>query len=153
MTGGTGLYDHLSVSGLLLGVGTGVSPETMNAVANVEDLTIPMAATEVLVTNVSDTWVRRVPTLLDMGKVSFKVWWVPSEVTHRNSQGGGNVSDGLRYLFINKLLRDWNAQYPDADQSTDAFSGYVTGFNLTGKVGAAFEATIGIGTTGIPSLV
>jgi len=88
------------------------SPDSFFTVANVQDLMIPLAATEILVTNVSDTWVRRVPTLLDMGKVTCNIWWVMEEPTHRNSVGGGSVATGLRYLFAQKLLRDWQAIIP-----------------------------------------
>ena len=153
-SGTSAIADHISVSGLLLCVSNvGTSPDAFFTVANVSDLTLPLAATEVLVTNVSDTWVRRIPTLLDMGKVNFKIFWVMEEPTHRNSVGGGGTAEGLRYLFINKLLRDWQAIYPDGNSSTDAFSGYVTGFNIAAKVGNVFDASVGIGTTGIPSMV
>ncbi len=152
--GTSAIADHVSVSGLLLNVSNvGTSPDAFFTMCNVSDLTIPLAATEVMVTNVSDTWVRRVPTLLDMGKVAFKIFWVMEEPTHRNSVGGGSTAEGARYLFVNKLQRDWQAIYPDGNSSTDAFSGYVTGFNISAKVGGVFEAQLGIGTTGIPSLV
>lgn len=152
--GTSAIADHISVSGLLLNVSnSGSSPDAFFTVANVQDLMIPLAATEILVTNVSDTWVRRVPTLLDMGKVSCNIWWVMEEPTHRNAIGGAGVATGMRYLFAQKLLRDWQAIYPDGNNSTDAFSGYVTGFNISAKVGGAFTAACSLGTTGIPSLV
>lgn len=152
--GTSAIADHISVSGLVLYVSnTGSSPDSMQPVCNVQDVAIPLAATEILVTNVSDTWVRRVPTLLDMGKVTLNIWWVMEEPSHRNSAGGGGVATGLRYLFINKLLRDWNAVYPDGNSSTDAFSAYVTGFNISGKVGDAFRAAVSLGTTGTPQMV
>ncbi len=154
MSAGTSLIaDHISVSGLLLNVSnSGSSPDAFFTVCNVQDLMIPLASTEVLVTNVSDTWVRRVPTLLDMGKVTCAIFWVMEEPTHRNGVGGGSVATGLRYLFANKLLRDWQAIYPDGNNSTDAFSAYVTGFNISGKVGGVFTAAVSLGTTGTPSL-
>ena len=152
--GTSAIADHVSVSGLLLNVSnTGNSPDSFFTVCNVSDLTIPLSATEVLVTNVSDTWVRRVPTLLDMGKVTAKIFWVMEEPTHRNSIGGGGVAEGMRYLFVQKLLRDWQAIYPDGNNSTDAFQAYVTSFSISAKVGGVFEASCGFGTTGIPSLV
>ena len=152
--GTSAIADHISVSGMLLNVSnSGSSPDSFFTVANISDFALPLAATEVLVTNVSDTWVRRVPTLLDMGKVTLKVFWVMEESTHRNSAGGGGVATGMRYLFVNKLLRDWQAVYPDGNNSTDAFSAYVTSFSISGKVGGGFEASVGLGTTGIPQLV
>lgn len=148
------IADHISVSGLLLAVSNvGTSPDAFYTIANVTDLTIPMQATEVMVTNVSDTWVRRVPTLLDLGKVNFKVFWVMEETTHRNNVGASGVAEGLIYMFVNKVLRDWQSIYPDGNNSTDAFSGYVTGGSKAAKTGSVFEMAINLGTTGTPSLV
>lgn len=152
--GTSSIADHISVSGLLLNVSnSGSSPDSFFTVANIGDLTVPLAATEVLVTNVSDTWVRRVPTLLDMGKVTLKLFWVMEEPTHRNGAGGGGVATGMRYLFMQKLLRDWQAIYPDGNNSTDAFQAYVTSFSISAKVGGVFEAACGLGTTGTPQMV
>ncbi len=152
--GTSAIADHVSVSGLLLNVSnSGSSPDSFFTVCNVGNLSLPLAATEVLVTNVSDTWVRRVPTLLDMGKVALDVFWVMEEQTHRNSAGGGGTATGMRYLFVNKLLRDWQAIYPDGNNSTDAFSAYVTSFTISAKVGDVFHAAVNLGTTGIPQLV
>lgn len=152
---GTSLIaDHISVSGLLLAVSNvGTSPDAFFTIANVTDLTVPMKATEVMVTNVSDTWVRRVPTLLDLGKISFKVFWVMEEPTHRNNVGSSGVAEGLIYMFVNKVLRNWQTIYPDGNNSTDAWSGYVTGGSKTAKVGSVLEMSIELGTTGTPSLV
>lgn len=151
---GTGIADHIAVSGLLLNVSnTGSSPDTFFTIANVTDITIPFAATEVLVTNVSDTWVRRVPTLLDMGKIAVHVFYVPEESTHRNSAGGGGVAEGLMNMFVNKLLRDWQTIYPDGNTSTDSFSAYVTGASKAMKVGGVLDMNCTLGTTGIPQLV
>jgi len=153
-TGVSTIADHIAVSGLLLAVSNvGTSPDAFYVVANVTDLTIPMQVTEVMVTNVADTWVRRVPTLLDMGKVNFKVFWVMEETTHRNNVGGTGVAEGLVHMFVNKALRDWQSIYPDGNNSTDAFSGYVAGGSRTAKTGGVFEMAITLGTTGTPSLV
>lgn len=153
MAGTSLVADHVNVSGLLLYVGTSGSPETMVPICNVQDWNQTGASTEVMVTNVSDTWVRRIPTLLDLGKPNFKVFWVMEEPTHRNSVGGGAVPAGLRYLWMNKLLRDWSIVYPDGNNSTDSFQAYVTAFGVSGKVGGVFEGAIALGTTGTPTLV
>ncbi len=153
-SGTSPIADHISVSGLLLAVSNvGTSPDAFFTIANVTDLTVPMKATEVMVTNVSDTWVRRVPTLLDLGKITFKVFWVMEETTHRNNVGTTGVAEGLIYMFVNKVLRDWQSIYPDGNNSTDAWSGYVTGGSKVAKTGSVFEMGIDLGTTGTPSLV
>lgn len=140
-----------TVAGLLLQVGNGQSPETMNTVANVEDFALPLTAKTVETTNVGDTWVRRVATLLDMGKIAFTVFWIMEEITHRNS--ALNNVKGLRYLFAQRTLADWQAVYPDGNSSTDAWPAYVTTFSISGKVGDVFKAAIDLSNSGAPSLV
>src|SRR6185436_13853232 len=143
----------IAVEGLLLQVGNNSSPDTMQTIANVTDVALPVMSEVVDVTNVSDAWRRRFPTLHDMGKISFKIFWVMEEVTHRNSANGGNVGAGLRYLLINNLKRDYQLVYPDGNNSTDAFPAYVTSFAITGKVAGVFEAAIELSNDGAPSLV
>ncbi len=143
----------IAVEGLLLQVGNASSPETMQTIANATDLSLPIMTDVVDVTNVSDSWKRRIPTLHDMGKISFKIFWVMEEVTHRNSVNGGSVGAGLRYLLVNSLLRDFAFVYPDGNNSTDAFPAYVTSFSITGKVGGVFEAAVELSNSGAPSLV
>jgi len=143
----------LAVEGLLIQVGNASSPESMQTIANATDFSMPIMTDVVEVTNVGDSWKRRIPTLHDMGKIGFKIYWIPEEVTHRNSVGGGSVGAGLRYLLINSLLRDYQAVYPDGNLSTDAWPAYTTSFAITGKVGNVFEAQIETANSGPPSLV
>lgn len=142
-----------AVAGLLLQVGNAGSPETMNTIANATDVSLPIMATTVDVTNVGDTWRRHIPTLLDMGKIAFKIFWMMEEPTHRNSLGGGSVGAGLRYLFVQRLARDYQLVYSDGNNSTDAFPAYVTAFSITGKTGGVWEASIELTNSGAPSIV
>lgn len=143
----------LEVAGVLLQVGNASSPDTMQTIANVTNLTLPVMAETVDVTNVSDAWRRRFPTLHDMGKIGFTIFWIMEEVTHRNSVNGGVVGAGLRYLLINSLKRNFQFLYDDGNNSTDAFPGYVTGFSITGAVGGVWTATIELSNDGAPQLV
>lgn len=152
MSGSTSpLGAQQTVAGLLLQAGNGSSPETMNTIANVDDFALPLTAKTVETTNVGDTWVRRVATLLDMGKISFTIFWVMEEATHRNSAASG--VKGLRYMFYQRVLADFQAVYPDGNTSTDAWPAYVTAFNTTGKTGDVFKAAIDLSNSGAPSLV
>lgn len=141
------------VAGLLLQIGNSSSPEAFQTIANATDLTVPITSDTVEVTNVGDTWKRRIATLLDMGKIAFKIYWMMEEPTHRNSVNGGTVGAGLRYVLVNRLVRDFQFIYPDGSNSTDAFPAYVTMFSITGKVGGVFEASIELSNSGEPSLV
>lgn len=139
--------------GTLLQVGNSSSPESMNTIANASDLTLPVMAEVVDVTNLGDLWRRRIPSLLDMGTIAFKIFWIMLEVTHRNSINGGTIGAGLRYLLVNRLLRDYQFVYPDGNSSTDAFPAYATSFAITGAVGGVFTASINLSNSGAPSLV
>lgn len=143
----------IAVEGLLLQMDNGSSPDTFATIANATDLSLPIMTDTVDVTNVGDSWKRHFPTLHDMGKINFKIYWVMEEVTHRNSAGGGTVGAGLRYLLITSQLRNFQFVYPDGNLSTDAFAAYVTEFAITGKVGGVFEATITLSNSGAPQLV
>jgi hypothetical protein len=135
----------IPVEGLLLQVSnSSSSPNSFFNVANVSEFTLPLGAKTVDVTNVGNQWEAMIPTLKTYGKITLKIFWVMEETTHRNSVGGGATAVGLRYLFLANppLLREWQFIYPDGNNSTDAFSAYVTGFNITAKVAGVFDATI-----------
>jgi len=139
---------QLPVEGLLVSVGTAGSPETLDVIANLTDYSQAMKSTIVLTTNVGDAYVRRAPTIIDPGEPTFTIFWIPMEATHRNSIGGGAVAAGLRYLMLNKLLRDFQVSYPaDANGNTeaDAYKAFVTEFGITGKTADVFRASIKLG--------
>jgi Lambda phage tail tube protein, TTP len=136
-----------AVEGLLLQVAPDSTSTSFITIANVTDVTLPLAATTVDVTNVGDTWRRRITTLLDMGKITCKIFWMMTDPSHEN------VAGGLRYIFVNRILAAFQFVYPDGLDSTDAFDAYVSGFNITGKVGGVFEATVEFSNSGAPTLV
>ncbi len=72
----------IAVEGMQIKFGNGASPEVFTTVCNVSDITLPLTADVVDITNVGDMWRRRISTLLDMGKIKFKVFWVMTEPTH-----------------------------------------------------------------------
>lgn len=138
----------LPITGLTLQVGTAASPETMFDIANVQDYNRAQKSTVVMVTNVGDQFVRRQPTIVDPGAPTFKVFYIPEEQTHRNSVNGGNVPPGLIYLQINRLLRDWQANFPadlNGNTPAEAYTAFVTDFGITGKVAGVFEAQCSLG--------
>lgn len=137
----------VSTVGTQIQVGNGNSPDSFVTICNATELKIPTLAETVDLTNFGDLWRRRVPSLLDMGKIGFKIFWVMEEQTHRNS-----TPYGLRYLLINRLLRDWQVVYPDGNNSTDSFQGYVTMFEITGSIGKDYEGNIELSNAGAPSL-
>ncbi len=141
----------IAVEGMLLQVGDAGSPQIFNTVCNVTDYTEPLTADVVDITNVGDHWRRRISTLLDMGKIKFKIFWVMTEPTHQNLVDG--AIQGLRYIFTNNILADWQIVYPDGENSMDQFPAYVTSFSISGKTGNVFEAEIELSNSGEPTLV
>ncbi len=69
---------QLGTQGLLIQANIG-SPAAFLTVANAHDVTLPTKANTVETTNFGDAWVRRFPTLLDMGKVTFKVYFIGAD--------------------------------------------------------------------------
>lgn len=140
-----------AVEGLLIQVGDGASPQVFTTVANVTDFSEPVKADTVEVTNVGDHWKRRITTLLDMGSISFNIFWMMLDSTQDNV--GTGPAGGLRYLMINSVLADWQVVYPDGSDSTDSFAAYVVSFAITGKTGDVFRAAITLANDGAPTLV
>jgi hypothetical protein len=139
----------LPVKGMTLSIGTSGSPDFLSIVANVQDYNQAMKSTVVMVQNVGDRFARRQPTTVDPGAPSFKVFYIPDEVSHRNGADGGQVAAGLRYLMINNLLRQVVINFPpdpNGNAPADSYLAFVTEFGITGKVDGVFEAqcTLGI---------
>lgn len=141
----------VSVIGFQIQVGdAAASPANFFNILNAIDFALPTKADTVDVTNFGDLWRRRIPTLLDMGDISFKVYWQMQEPSHHN--GPDSTAFGLRYLLVNRLLRDYQAIYPDAVGSVDAFPAFVVDFSVTGSLAKVFEGAIKLSNSGQPSL-
>ncbi len=157
MSVSTSIFGHgLAVEGMLLQMDNGVSPDAMVTISNVSDVTLPIMADVVDVTNVGDDWRARIPTLHDMGKIGFSIFWQMEDPTHNNSAGGGSVPSGLRYNLIHNQLRNYQLMYYNvttaAFVAVDAWPAYVTGFSITGKTGGAWTAKCELSNSGAPSL-
>lgn len=147
----SGVAPGIPVAGTQLQAGNGASPEIFTTICNVADLSLPLVAETADVTNVGCQWRSRIKTLLDMGKIKFKIFWVMEEATHENDISG--AVRGLRYLFLNLILVDWKLIYNDFNYSTDYFQAYVTGFSETGKVGGVWEAEIELTNSVLGSVI
>src|SRR5579863_6754074 len=78
----------LSVIGLQIAISANTSPANFFVLLNATDFKLPSKAETVDVTNFGDLWRRRIPTLLDMGSITFKIFWMPTEATHHNGIDG-----------------------------------------------------------------
>lgn len=144
------LGSSLVFEGTEIQVGTAGSPGSFQTIANIDSYSEPVVSKIVEVTNVGDHWVRRRPTINDMGKIAFGVFWIPQEPTHEN------VAGGLRYMLINQILADWQIIYPDnimSPVSQDSFPAYVTSFSISAKVGDVWKAAAELSNDGAPTLI
>ncbi len=140
---------QLGTEGVLIQANTG-SPAAFATICNAYDWTMPTKANTVETTNFGDAWIRRFPTLLDMGNITFKVYFIPLEPTHNNT--AASTTTGLRYLMINKVLTTFKIVYPDGSASSDSFPAYVTDVSIDGKVGDVFHGSIQLSNNGAPTL-
>jgi hypothetical protein len=143
----------VAVQGTLLQVGNGQSPESFTTIVNIDKFTLPLKARTVDVSNISSIWMQQIPTLLEIGNLQVDIFWVPEEPSHSNAPGGGSVAAGLRNLFRNKTLKNWQIIYNDGNNSTDAFQAYVTSYAITGQTANVLRATITLSGTATPQLV
>lgn len=144
----------LQVRGLLIKVGTGGSPETEDTVFNATDMKLNMKSKVVDVTNFGDSYQRQIPTLNMFGPMTFTVFYQPLDASHRNSPPAGTVAAGLKYLWIQEVLADWQILYPTSTPATDAAAGYVTNFSVDAKTADVFRASVEVTfNDGNPSLV
>lgn len=149
MGSNSSLGAYVPVAGTLFQIDNGLSPDTFVSVANVTSISIPTMQKTIDVTNVGDNWVRTVPTLKDMGKITLKIFWQMADPTQNNSG-----PYGLRYCLVSypSPLRVFKVLYPDTAASQDVFPAYVTGFAVDGAVGKAWEATVDLSNSGAPTL-
>jgi hypothetical protein len=132
--------------GLQLLIGNAASPEVFAEVPNACDLKLPCKNETTDVTNFGDGFRRRIATLSDMGDITFKLYWMPTDTSMSNTTGG------LRYIYVNKLSRDFKVIYNDGFNSEDVFPAYITGFEVTAQIGKVLEASITLSNSGPPTL-
>ena len=125
----------LPFTGTAIQFGNGTSPASLLPIKNATDLTNPFKSDVVDVTNAGNQIHSRIPTLVDAGPISMKVFYMPQEPTHKNAVGG------IRYAILNQVKVDFQIIYPDAAESSDAMTGYFTDFSVTSGTGKVFEAT------------
>jgi hypothetical protein len=141
---------QLGTQGVLIQANIG-SPAGFATIANATDWAMPMKSNTVETTNFGDAWIRRFPTLLDMGNITFKVYFIPLEPTHNNTIA--STTTGLRYLLINKILTTFKIVYPDGSNTSDVFPAYVTDMAIDGKVGDVFHGSITLSNNGAPTTI
>ena len=136
---------------------SGVSPQIYNTIANVSDITGPsLASTVVDVTSHSSAapYRQKIPTLLDPGTLSVKIFWVPNSNGSfgvANTPFGHNFTNGLGSVWSARTLNPYRIVYTDG--TTNYFNAYVTKISQTAMVAGVYEATVEFDITGTPDYV
>ena len=137
----------VAVQGVQLKISPVESPDVFQTIVNVSKFTQSGSTKVVDVSNVTNLWMQRFPTLLDVGESQLDVFWIPEDPTLNSS------ANGLRGLWQSKTLCQAQFIYNDGNNSTDTFQCYVTKYGITGTQADVLKATITLSGTGTPSLV
>lgn len=145
------LSPALAAEGTLLQIGSGASPEAWTTLANVTDMNDSgMTATMVNITSHSSQapFMQFIPTLLNLGVLSAKLFWVPQNDTHRNAIVG--LIGGIRYNWMNRLKQEYRLRYTDGI-SSDSWYAYIEDISTTITVAGVYEMACKIHKTGAPT--
>lgn len=140
----------LAAEGTLLQMGNGISPESWQTVANVGDISGPQfGSTIVDITSHSSQvpFRQKIPTLLDIGNLTFPCFWVMTNPTHMNALTGG--FPGIRYAYFNRELIQIRLKYTDGT-SSDIINCYVTQLGQMAAVAGVYTMNVQITGTGSP---
>ena len=147
-----------AAEGTLLAIAqSGVSPAIYNTIANVGDITGPsISATVVDVTSHSSAapWRQKIPTLLDPGTISCKLFFVPGSNGSfgvPNTPFGLNGTNGLLSVFKARTLNPYSLTFTDG--TVYYFNAYCTKFSEVAMVAGVYEATVEFVVTGTPDYV
>lgn len=153
-----------------LKIGNGASPEIYNIVANVGDLngpTLSGAVVDVTSHSSAHPWREKLVTLLDAGEITLPLFYIPDSTgvigtpntPFGHDWGDGGVTQfGLEGVFTSRGRTtvgnpyNWAITYPDAESTTDYFTGFVSKFSKKAAVAGVEMAEVTIVLTGMPTL-
>ncbi len=117
----------ISSHGTLLKIGDGAGSETFTTIAEVKDISGPSyeLAVEEVTNHDSAGWREYIPTLLDVGEITFDINYYSA-----------TTQDQLETDLRAKTKRNWKLVFPLPASGTDtrAFAAYITGIELQAPV-------------------
>jgi hypothetical protein len=130
----------LEAQGMELRIGNGGSPETFAAIPEIKTFSGPGgSATVIDVTDLSSAAKEKRMGLADEGQLSFTINYIPTNQQHAD----------LREARATRAETSFKLVFTDDSPSTNwDFSGFVTGFSVSGAVDGVVEATVTIEITG-----
>ena len=130
----------LAAFGTILRKGT-TNPVT---IANVTSIEGPGFSTEMLDVTAHDsngTYRERVPSFLDVGEITLRLNWNPSNPTH--------VGTGSLYAsWASRTVDTYSITFPDANSTTLSGQAYVAAISPSAPVDGKLEATVTLAPTG-----
>lgn len=130
----------LAAFGTILQKGTGM-PVT---IANVTSIEGPGFATEMLDVTAHDSsgnYRERVPSFLDVGEITLRLNWNPSNTTH---VGTGS----LHAAWAARTVDTYSITFPDAGTTTLSGQAYVSVISPSAPFDGKLEATVTLAPTG-----
>ena len=134
--------------GTFLKIGDGASSETFTTIAEVKDIKGPglkLNKEDVTSHSSSGAWKELIGTILEGGKLSFALNWLPAHATQ--SYGAGLLKD-----MVGKGPRNFQLVVPAASTLTWTFPALVTEFTPDLKVKGAQAADVSLEISGAPTL-
>jgi len=130
----------LEAQGMELKIGDGASPEVFTAISEIKTFTGPGgSATVIDVTDLSSAAKEKRMGLADEGQLSFTINYIPTDDEHA----------ALREARATREETNFQLVFTDDSPSTTwSFSGFVTGFSVSGAVDGVVEANVTIEITG-----
>jgi hypothetical protein len=124
----------------------GVTPETYASIAGVGDITGPatqVAEVETTSHSTGSPHKTFIPSLIDDGNLSFKMYWHPSDPTQSPTS-----PYGLQYLFQNRIVTKFRIINTDANHQTRIGYGFVKQLNESYPVAGLCEIATVIRVSG-----
>lgn len=134
--------------GTLLKIGDGGGSEVFTTIFEVMDISGPGLARDTLeVTNHSSpgSWEEFIAGVKRSGEVTFDVNYLPTTATH-------NATTGLIADMNNGTKRNFQLVFPNAGNTTWAFTALVNGFEPAAPVADVLRASVTLKLTGQPTL-
>jgi hypothetical protein len=136
--GGIMSVNALPSQGVELKIGSG-SPLAFTAIKEIVSFNGPGGAGQVIdVTDLSSDAIEKIMGLHDEGQISFEMNYLPTDTQHAllRTQRAAQAATSFQLIFT------------DTGTTTWAFTGFVTGFTVTGGVNAPIKANVVVEISG-----
>lgn len=142
------MTNAIAAYGTLLKIGDGGGPETFTTIAEVTSIGGPSLGLDMIDATSHDStqgWEEVIGGILRSGEVTMELNFIPTEGTH-------NAATGLIADMVARTLRNFQMVFPDAGNTTWAFSALVNKFQPAAPVDNKLSASCTLKLSGSPIL-